>query len=953
MNDISILQNIERILGFSIPKLSENELNTYIIPSYYSNELDRIISLNLSDIDAKVFDFLLKDLIYLEKLTIVSAKLTDIQFLEFLPNLIYLNLTDNNIQSLASISNCKLLNTLILAENKISDILPLKKLTSLVHLDLHTNKIFDISPISELKYMSILDLRENEITDVSAVAKMHNLTNLNLYNNDIESINPVSNLLNLTHFSAGLNHIRDISALAVSLNLQYLNLRDNKISDISFLKKLVNLKKLNLWDNNIKNVDDLANLTQLTYLNLSENQIHNIDSLSFLVELKILSLEKNEIVDISKLKELKKLEKLDVRYNRIKKLTFSLAENLPDIVSLDTWDYEGINLYNNPLEFPPIEIVKQKKQAVLNFFSELHQAKETDCLNEVKLILIGEDRAGKSSLADALSNPNYKFHDKPTTQGINIIKWILPTHEFANYTSIKALRENPFRVNIWDFGGQEIYHATHQFFLTRHSVYLLVIEARRDIQHVDFFYWLNIIKVLSSNSPVVIVLNKIDLPTKSLPIANYQEKFPNVLKYKEVSCLDDYNYTINSLREEIKKIVFTKNLLPEIGISLPKVWVEIRHRLDKLKQEGNNYIDLNLYFEICADYGMPQERALFLSGYFHQIGVFLHFQEDVHLNDTIFLNHEWVTSGVYAVLDDVQTIKNRGKFTNSDLIRIWNSNGYQDKRSELLSLMHNERFSICFELSEGVFLVPQLLSEEPIDYEWNNSDQNLQFEFRYDFMPKGILTQFIAKSQTEIVGENYWRFGVLLEYENTRAIVIEYYFEKKIKIKLAGENGKDFLGIIRKNLKEINRNFYDLQVIEMIPCNCKHCISSETPHFYNYTKLKERLKRGKATIECYNSYENVNIYTLLYDVGTQSAQIDDIVFLISKNELDKAIELLLIAAKNDDESTYNQVIMVSAKFNSLKNQMIEGTLSQEEIDLQKSQIRKSLLTIINQYRVEI
>jgi len=29
-------------------------------------------------------------------------------------------------------------------------------------------------------------------------------------------------------------------------------------------------------------------------------------------------------------------------------------------------------------------------------------------------------------------------------------------------------------VNIWDFGGQEIYHATHQFFLTHRSLYLLL-----------------------------------------------------------------------------------------------------------------------------------------------------------------------------------------------------------------------------------------------------------------------------------------------------------------------------------------------------------------------------------------------------------------------------------------------------------------------------------------------
>ncbi|MEZ4645209.1 MAG: hypothetical protein R3E31_21165 [Chloroflexota bacterium] len=29
---------------------------------------------------------------------------------------------------------------------------------------------------------------------------------------------------------------------------------------------------------------------------------------------------------------------------------------------------------------------------------------------------------------------------------------------------------------MWDFGGQSVYHATHQFFLTKSSVYVLVIR---------------------------------------------------------------------------------------------------------------------------------------------------------------------------------------------------------------------------------------------------------------------------------------------------------------------------------------------------------------------------------------------------------------------------------------------------------------------------------------------
>jgi GTPase SAR1 family protein len=41
-----------------------------------------------------------------------------------------------------------------------------------------------------------------------------------------------------------------------------------------------------------------------------------------------------------------------------------------------------------------------------------------------------------------------------------------------------------FRVNIWDFGGQEIYHQTHQFFLTERSLYALVADTRTE--NTDF-----------------------------------------------------------------------------------------------------------------------------------------------------------------------------------------------------------------------------------------------------------------------------------------------------------------------------------------------------------------------------------------------------------------------------------------------------------------------------------
>jgi internalin A len=52
-------------------------------------------------------------------------------------------------------------------------------------------------------------------------------------------------------------------------------------------------------------------------------------------------------------------------------------------------------------------------------------------------------------------------------------------------------------------------HATHQFFLTERSLYLLVLNGREGGEDVDADYWLRLIESFGGNSPVIMVLNKI------------------------------------------------------------------------------------------------------------------------------------------------------------------------------------------------------------------------------------------------------------------------------------------------------------------------------------------------------------------------------------------------------------------------------------------------------------
>ena len=154
------------------------------------------------------------------------------------------------------------------------------------------------------------------------------------------------------------------------------------------------------------------------------------------------------------------------------------------------------------LSTPPQEIARQGIDAVRNYFESLDESKGVDYLYEAKMVLVGRGFAGKTSLVRKLTKPEYRLEEKiKSTEGIAIDTWDL---------EMPLKNSNHFRFNIWDFGGQEKYDATHQFFITERTVYLFVTEARQESNYLDFDYWLNIIDVLANDSPVIVVQNKID-----------------------------------------------------------------------------------------------------------------------------------------------------------------------------------------------------------------------------------------------------------------------------------------------------------------------------------------------------------------------------------------------------------------------------------------------------------
>ncbi len=338
--------------------------------------------------------------------------------------------------------------------------------------------------------------------------------------------------------------------------------------------------------------------------------------------------------------------------------------------------------------------------------------------------------------------------------------------------------------------------------------------------------------------------------------------------------------TNRGLEEILGDIQHNMRKLSHVGSALPKTWKRVR---ETLEQDERNYISLEEYLKVCEDNGFKQLKdKLQLSGYLHDLGVCLHFQDSTLLKNTVIIKPEWGTDAVYKVLDDKEVINNLGRFTTEDLDNIWSDEQYLFKQAELLELMI--RFKLCYQIpgTNDTYIAPQLLTKTKPSYDWDINN-NLILRYTYEFMPKGIITQLIVAIHKKIYREYVWRSGVVLVNGYAQAEVIEYYDKREIKIRISGKNKRDLRTIITHELDKIHGSYPRLKYSQLIPCNCSTCKNNQNPHFYDFNKLQEWKINGRQTTQCDNKpYDIVNILSLIDDaidsqqlINNETIEIDD------------------------------------------------------------------------------
>ena len=596
-----------------------------------------------------------------------------------------------------------------------------------------------------------------------------------------------------------LAYFADLSPIAGLQGLQTLDLSNTGVTDLAPLAGLQGLQTLDLsWSEGVTDLAPLAGLQGLQTLYLSSTGVTDLAPLAGLQGLQTLDLSGcRPAVPNQLLRDLTELPRLTV-------LRADEAVGVPrEVLSHDFFD--------NCLP------------RLRTYFSELALGAQAE--NEVKVILLGNGRVGKTQLCRRLRGQPFD-ETVPSTHGVQLWREELRLRTGG--------REQTFQVNWWDFGGQDIYHGTHALFLRSRAVFVILwtpqLENRDEyeengipLRNQPLPYWLDYVRTLAGHdSPVIVVQSRCDRPEDQRPAPAQPERFglfqPCFYSAKTDRGRDPLEA---QLREAIRHLLDRSGAL-EIG----RGRAEVRRRLydwrskdQKRKPEKRRHRTLTreAFRALCEEVGgiVSWEHAL---DYFHHTGVVFY---NPHLfADAIVLDQTWALDAVYTVFHRGRAapcLRDSGRFTHEDLALLaWNEHPLAEQRL-FLGLM--ESCGVCFPcgktpLGEVQYVAPDLLPGFATVagrlHAWKDEPGLPTLRLEYRFFHPAVIRGLMSRIGRE-AGDRaeYWKYGLWLkDGRRDTQLLVHYLDTSTTEAPGAGvlelkAQGRDPLGLLREIRKAI------------------------------------------------------------------------------------------------------------------------------------------------------
>jgi internalin A len=303
-------------------------------------------------------------------------------------------------------------------------------------------------------------------------------------------------------------------------------------------------------------------------------------------------------------------------------------------------------------------------------------------------------------------------------------------------------------VQVWDFGGQDIFHSTHRLFLGQRAVYVLVWTRQeskkcfREEQH-PLRYWLDFIADFGQDSTVLLVENTINdqFDSKEFPDDASLEQLIGEYKKKNITLVPTH-HRIDCQSGTDDVLVFKSILQTRISQLInrtashefPANRYEVQQALIQLRAT-NHILAIEEYQRLCDKHNISNSEALLR--YLHLTGVVSYFEG--LFSDRIVLRTDWLLDAMYALLkiEDNPIKKKKGKLKEKDFATVWSSNYSDDEqklfreymlKSELIARPLTSKRSYRYIVPA---LFPLVKRHEEIKWESFHSYVVIKFRFLY------------------------------------------------------------------------------------------------------------------------------------------------------------------------------------------------------------------------------
>jgi hypothetical protein len=485
---------------------------------------------------------------------------------------------------------------------------------------------------------------------------------------------------------------------------------------------------------------------------------------------------------------------------------------------------------------------------------------------KVKLLLVGEGGVGKTNLLRRLKGESFQVNLDPT-HSLEIRDLLLPHPSEAGVT---------LECRAWDFGGQDFYHATHQFFYSGKSIFVLVWNARENIQQGKLTSWLDRIQALAPDSPVLLVATWADKIQPNIPLAELKEKYPQVADLYAVD--NESGNGVDGVRAALQRMGAA---LDHVGQPRPATWVKAT---EAIRQQPEPYAEFSRFRKLADDNGVTEFDTF--AEYLCRTGEITFFPrnpiyqpEQAELRDWVVLKPDWLLQQVSHLLTDPEIAGKAGIVTAKEQRRIWHDcpNLVQEF---LLRMMDHFDLAYRTETHPVHSIVVELSPEDrPADVNplWEKAAEEsgaseVALEYRFETtIPPGLPTWFIARSHRFTTPERHWRRGALMSDEGGRhwALLQADLDGRKVALAARGPVPQNFFALLRDCFEGTLRRFPGLlpRVERVVPCPKPGCKGD-----FKVSDLEAYLAEDEF-IRCHGCRSRHGIASLLFGIRPIGLQV--------------------------------------------------------------------------------